>query len=454
MLACADERSAVCGIGFASCGDCGLADAYASCRARSSRIDGHTLGSGKADLVEQLAKLLVVGGGPAGLTAALAARSLGIDVTLLEADPQDRERPGSRALFVHHETLQRLQRLSPGLGEKIAGFGIMWRAVRTFYRGREVYARQFSSQSEAGLPQYASLRQLDTERFLRDACHAAGVTMVWAARVQSVRADPEQVTVGTDDGRTWTARYVIAADGSRSAVRTALSIAMDGVRSDDYRVAVDLAQGEGSQELSECVMHYRHSGIEQRNVLIVPFAGGIQVDVQCRGQADSERLSTPKSVRQWLPTVVSPDYLDRILWTARYPCLQRVADTFVDEHRRVLLAGEAAHLFAPLGARGMNSSIADAEAAATAVAVALFATSAERSRGAIEDYDRIRRQAAHHNRACVERALRHLRASSVRERITQAGAARLAPFVPRLGTWLHKAPYGPRGEATVSMGLY
>jgi 3-(3-hydroxy-phenyl)propionate hydroxylase len=421
--------------------------------ARDSRDDGHT-GEWKADLVGQPGKLLVVGGGPAGLTAALAARSLGIDVTLLEADPQDRERAGSRALFVHQETLQRLQRLSPGLGEKIAGFGITWQAVRTYYRGREVYARQFPAQSEAGLPPYASLRQLDTERFLRDACLAAGVDMVWAARIDSVRVDPEQVSVGAEDGRGWTGRYLIGADGARSAVRASLPITMDGGRSDDYRVAVDLAQDEGRREPLECLLYYRHAGIEGRNVLVVPFAGGIQVDVQCRGQADSERLSTPEAVRRWLPKVVSPDYLDRILWTARYPCLQRVADSFIDEHRRVLLVGEAAHLFAPLGARGMNSSIADAEAAATAVGIALCATSPERARGAIEEYDRIRRQVAHHNRACVEHALRHLRAATARERMVQAGAARLARFVPSLGTWLHKAPYGPRGDATVSMGLY
>ncbi|MEV6848468.1 NAD(P)/FAD-dependent oxidoreductase [Actinoplanes sp. NPDC051411] len=403
---------------------------------------------------EQPAELLVVGAGPAGLTAALAARSLGIDVTLIEADPQDRERAGSRALFVHHETLNRLQRLSPGLGDKIAGFGITWEYARTFYGDREVYSRRYTSSPGVGLPPYASLRQLDTERFLRDACQGAGVRAVWDAAVEEVRSGPEDVTVRTRDGREWTSDYLIAADGARSTVRTRMGIEMDGDRSDDYRIAVDLADDPANHGSAECVMYYRHPALDGRNVLVVPFAGGIQADVQCRGREDSERLSTPEAVRRWIPQVVPAGYRDRVLWIARYPCLQRVATSFVDRHRRVLLTGEAAHLFAPLGARGMNSAMADAESASTAVGVALRAAGSERARAAVEEFDRLRRQAAHHNRARVERAVRHLRADSPVQRLRQAGAARLAPLLPGAGAWLHRAPYGPRGSVTVTTGLY
>ncbi|GAA2215295.1 FAD-dependent monooxygenase [Nonomuraea monospora] len=399
-------------------------------------------------------ELLVVGAGPAGLSAALAARSLGVEVTLIEADARDQERPGSRALFVHQETLERLGRLAPGLGEKIAGFGILWQVARTFYRGKEVYARRYDTEQVSGLPPYASLRQLDTERFLLGACRAAGVEPVWGARVVSVRSDPNGVTVRAENGGEWRARYVIAADGARSAVRTSIPIEMDGGRSSDYRVAVDLSGEDPGGAPAERHLHYRHPALDGRNLLIVPFTGGVQVDVQCRDPADGEALSDPDAVRRWLPRVVSREQAERVLWVSRYPCLQRVATCFTDEHRRVLLAGEAAHLFAPLGARGMNSSIADAEAAATAVCLALRSTGVERARGVVEDYDTVRRQAARHNRARVEGALRHLRAESAWSRLAQAGAARLASRLPRLGAWLDKAPYGPRGPITLRGGLY
>ncbi|MGW6010633.1 FAD-dependent oxidoreductase [Streptomyces sp. NPDC055210] len=405
-----------------------------------------------------MAELIVVGAGPAGLSAALAARSLGVDVTLLEAGGHHRIRPGSRALFVHRQTLRLLDRMSPGTGQKIAGFGTRWRIARTCYRGREVHARDYGPAKDdrpaGGLPPYASLRQIDTERFLLDACVGAGVEPAWAARVDAVVTTPTGVTVHAEDGREWTADYLIGADGARSAVRAALAIAMDGERSTDYRVAVDVADDPEGTADTERVMHYRHPAMGDRNLLIVPFTGGLQVDVQCVGPDDSEELSDPEAVRRWLPRVVAPGYADRVLWISRYPCLQRIAAGFVDEHRRALLVGEAAHLFVPLGARGMNSAIADAEAAATAVAVALQAVHPERAAWAVEEYDRVRRQAAEHNRARVGQALRHLRADSRRTRTAQAAAARLAPLHPWFGAWLDSSPYGPRGALTLTSGLY
>ena len=85
--------------------------------------------------------VVVVGAGPVGLSAALALRARGQEVVLLEADPEDRERPGSRALFVHRETLALLDGMLPGLAAEITGYGQTWRTRRTLYRGREVYSR-------------------------------------------------------------------------------------------------------------------------------------------------------------------------------------------------------------------------------------------------------------------------------------------------------------------------
>ncbi|WP_037792685.1 FAD-dependent monooxygenase, partial [Streptomyces sp. Mg1] len=57
----------------------------------------------------------VVGAGPVGLAAALAAHSLGLKPVLLEAGARTARRPGSRAIFIHRATLDRLERTRPGL---------------------------------------------------------------------------------------------------------------------------------------------------------------------------------------------------------------------------------------------------------------------------------------------------------------------------------------------------
>ncbi|MFJ4938973.1 FAD-dependent oxidoreductase, partial [Streptomyces pseudovenezuelae] len=74
--------------------------------------------------------VVVVGAGPVGLSAALALRARGREVVLLEADPEDRARPGSRALFVHRETLALLDAMRPGLAGEITAYGQTWRTRR------------------------------------------------------------------------------------------------------------------------------------------------------------------------------------------------------------------------------------------------------------------------------------------------------------------------------------
>ncbi|MFC4499673.1 MULTISPECIES: FAD-dependent monooxygenase [Streptomyces] len=386
--------------------------------------------------------VIVVGAGPVGLSAALGLRSHGLAVTLLEADPEDRQRPGSRALFVHRETLRLLDGMSPGLAAEITAYGRTWHTRRTLYRGREVYSRTFPPPS--GLPPFTSLRQVDTERFLRAACERAGVEFVWDARIAGVRTNADGVTLTGEDGREWRAGYVVAADGARSAVRHELGIAMEGTRGEGFHVVVDIADVPGAELPLERVFHYEHPGVGGRSVMRVPFTGGFQVDLQCRDDDAEEAYGTEDAVRRWLPGVVGDGYADRILWVSTYRFLRKVAASFTDPHRRVLLVGEAAHLFPPFGARGMNSGIADAAAAAEAVA----AGTAE----AVDGFADVRRAAGLFNSDAAGIALDHLRPHRRIVRLRQRAAAALSPVLPSCGSWLEHAPYGPRGGAPAVAG--
>ncbi|MEU6805747.1 FAD-dependent monooxygenase [Streptomyces neyagawaensis] len=385
---------------------------------------------------------LVVGAGPVGLAAALALRAHGLPVVLLEADPEGRERPGSRALFVHRETLDLLEGMRPGLATTIAAYGQTWHTKRTLYRGREVYARTFPPPT--GTPPFTSLRQVDTERFLLAACEDAGVRFVWDARITGVHTDPAGTRLTDADGRTWEGTHAVAADGARSAVRRELGIPLEGTHGEGFHVVVDVADIPGAELPLERVFHYEHPALGHRSVMRVPFTGGFQLDLQCRDDDTAEEYGTEDAVRRWLPEVVGDGYGDRVLWVSTYRFLRKVAAVFTDPHRRVLLAGEAAHLFPPFGARGMNSGIADAAAAARAIA--------DGTPEAVAGFAEVRRAAGLFNSAAAGTALDHLRPRRRIVRVKQRAAAALAPVVPRCGAWLEHAPYGPRHGAPAAAG--
>lgn len=396
---------------------------------------------------------IVVGAGPVGLTAALALRSHDLPVTVLEAGVTDRQRPGSRAIYYHRQTLEHWDELVEGLGWEIARHGVTWSTKQTYWRGELVYDRTYPPADPTALPPFTSLAQVDLERLLLDACKSAGVEFAWDHEVRSVQSSSDAVLL-TTGGQTFSAGHVIAADGGRSAVRAALGIEMRGDRSANHYVIVDVAEDPDGPLPPARIFHYEHPAVDGRNVLLVPFAGGWRADLQCRETDDVEEFDDEVGVRRWIGEVLPDRYADRVQWVSTYQFLQVVADRFTDEHRRVLLVGEAAHLFAPFGARGLNSGVPDARAAARAVAAARAAFDPAVAHHAIDEFATERRAAAEYNRDAASRALRAMRASDLRTRLRRRLAVDRARRGRRAGAWLDAAPYGPRASERSADTIY
>ena len=396
---------------------------------------------------------LVVGAGPVGLSCALALRALGVQATVLESEPEDRLRPGSRAIYVHRASLELLERIRSGLGREIGAEGVVWPVKRTFWRGREVFARTYPPRPPDLLPPFTSLPQTEIERQLARACRAAGVEVVRGAQVEALAVGAEGVEVRTSDGASRSAAYVVGADGARSATRGAIGVPMRGSRSENTFIVVDVVEDPDDPTPPARVFHYQHPEVGRRNVLLVPFAGGWRADLQCHHGEDPGRLAGDEGVRSWIAMVLGPRYAERIAWVSTYRFLQVVARAFADERRRVVLIGDAAHLFAPFGARGMNSGIADAFTAAAAIGAALTAADRETAIAAIEGFAAKRRDAALRNLDAAGRALAVMQPRSPRMWAKRRAAAVLAPRSQRAGAWLDSAPYGPRlGDARLGGG--
>lgn len=397
-----------------------------------------------SDRSERNQRVVIAGAGPVGMSVALALETRGVPATIFEADPEDRERAGSRANYVHGSTLQILEAAHPGLGTRIADAGLIWPTRRTFWEGKEVFSRTYSDPGGSGdLPHFTSLRQTTVEEFLLDALEERDIDIHWDSAVESVEVHDDGVVIETDDGEQWEGAYLIGADGAGSTVRKEIGVEFEGTESENPFVIADVEEFSDDPLPLERIFHYNHPGVDGRNVMLVPFQGGWRVDITCRVSDDPEYLSSDEQISRLVAATLGERYADRVTWVSTYQFKQVVANSFIDDDRRVLLAGEAAHLFAPFGGRGMNSGIADADAAASALSTAIRAETDAVARREIENYASLREKAAEWNRYAAGQALEHLQGDDLATEIKKKSAAFLADYWEPAGKWLDEAPFGP-----------
>lgn len=172
--------------------------------------------------------VVVVGAGPVGLAAAIDLARHGVRVVLLDQD--DRLSDGSRAICFAKRTLEIFDRI--GCGEEVAGKGVGWNTGRVFFGDRELY--RFDLLEEAGhrRPAFVNIQQYHVEAALLQRAQAlGGIDVRWQHRVTAAAQDDEgvAVTVATPEGEyRLVCDWLIAADGSRSTVRSLLGHASTG----------------------------------------------------------------------------------------------------------------------------------------------------------------------------------------------------------------------------------
>lgn len=364
--------------------------------------------------------MAVIGAGAVGLTLAgrLAQHGVGVEVFEQEPDPV---RIGSRAICMQRETLEIWARL--GIGERVAQRGIQWRVGRTYHRGRELFEVELPTHAEH-FPPFVNISQSEVEDLLEARLAELGVNVERGQRCIGIEQDGTGVTLTYESNGQTTRRrvdYLVGTDGAHSTVRHAAGIGFDGYTFDDRFLIADIrAELPFSNERH---FHFDPPWNPGRQVLIHPQPDGIwRIDWQVPPETDADAERASGGLDRRIRAVIGDRTPYELVWLTAYRFSQRVADRFRD--RRVFLAGDAAHVMSPFGARGLNSGAADAENLAWRLAWVL-------RHGAdpwlLDAYEAERRGAALENLAATEATMRFMAPHGIVRRAWRDLVLRLAP---------------------------
>jgi 2-polyprenyl-6-methoxyphenol hydroxylase-like FAD-dependent oxidoreductase len=308
-------------------------------------------------MTKPLLPVVIVGAGPTGMTAALDLAHYGVPSLLLDEDHHLSD--GSRALAYHSTALTVWEKF--GAAEPMLKQGIGW-SVRHTYRGeKRLYVQDFGQPSPGFLPRYINLPQADVERHLLERIEANPlIDLRWGHRVVSLsqNADETELEVETPQGRlNLRGQYLLACDGAHSTMRKLLQLDFPGQTFNDYFLIADIkAHLDLPQEPRFFFDHPTNPG---KTVLIHPQPEGIwRIDWQIGASADPQLEASPEKMDQRIRALIGNAPYE-IVWVSAYRFHQRLLARL--KHGRVFFAGDAAHLVAPFGARGLNSAIQDVE---------------------------------------------------------------------------------------------
>ncbi|MEH2527267.1 MULTISPECIES: FAD-dependent monooxygenase [unclassified Bradyrhizobium] len=335
-------------------------------------------------------RVLIVGAGPIGMTAALVLARYGIKSVLI--DRKDTFNDGSRAICIARPSMHILERIgavTPFL-EKALG----WRFGRSYYRGEQIFRLEMPQPpGEKYLPMY-NLQQQYIEKFLHDAVATSDlIDMRWQSELSAIERHNDGVSarISSPEGDyRLDADYVLAADGARSPVRSMLGLRLKGDNYEGRYVIADIRMDHDFP--TERRAFFEPSGNPGGTVLIHKQPDDIwRVDYQLReGESEADALKE-ENIRARVGAILA-DVGHSKPWELEWWSVYSANTLCLDDYRhgRVFFIGDAAHIVPIFGVRGLNNGLADAENIGWKLALVLHGEANERL---LESYSPERRGA-------------------------------------------------------------
>ena len=318
--------------------------------------------------------VVVVGAGPVGLATAIDLARQGVQVVLVDDDCT--LSTGSRAICFSKRSLDIFDRL--GCGERMVEKGVSWNVGKVFRKDELVYTFNLLPESGHHRPAFVNLQQYYVEGYLLErAQELPNLEIRWKNKVTGAeqRGTPGAadahvaLEIETPDGPyTLLARYVVAADGSRSPLRKLLGLDSHGRTFKDRFLIADVKMEADFP--TERWFWFDPPFHPNQSVLLHRQPDNVwRIDFQLGWDADPVVEKTPERVIPRVRALLGPDVNFELEWVSIYTfsCLRM--DSF--RHGNVLFAGDSAHLVSPFGARGANSGFQDGENLAWKLAMVL-----------------------------------------------------------------------------------
>jgi 2-octaprenyl-6-methoxyphenol hydroxylase len=330
------------------------------------------------------AQAVVVGAGPAGLTAAIALAVGGVETVLVAKRP---ERPDNRTSALLAGSVAALEVL--GVWDACRAHAAPLRAIRLVDDTRRLLRA----------PEvWFSADEIDLDAFGHNIENRHLVTALEAragalAHLERIDAPAKAITLGDaavvelENGRTIRAQLLIGADGRKSLCLAAAGIATDGF---SYpQAALTLNFGHTRPHRDASTEFHTESG----PFTVVPLPGDRSSLVCVVEPAEAERLvAVPADTLSETVERRAHSILGKVTvepGRGVFPLAVETAQRFAT--KRVALVGEAAHVVPPIGAQGLNLGLRDAATIGELAVAARRGGADLGSETLLARYDRLRR---------------------------------------------------------------
>ena len=280
-------------------------------------------------------KILIVGAGPCGLTAALELARRGFHPRIIDKEPGPT--PLSKAVGISPHSLEILE--PSGVTERLLAHAIRMQRVQARYEGRllaEVRIDRLPHRFNFLL----ALPQSETEGIMEAALAGLGVRTEWGVELTAAHQVGDKVEAELAGAVGGAFDYLYDAEGAHSRVRESLGLGFSGYTHKRLWSIADCEIPDWPFPEATAIASLHRTGDMG---FIIPIGPK-------RYRAIS---NTPEPLSQ-LPGVESA----KVTQSGTFHIPVRQADRY--QAGGVFLGGDAAHVHSPIGARGMNLGIEDA----------------------------------------------------------------------------------------------